>query len=49
MRVHAFPKGIGLNVIPIARLEFELACYSIVVQHVSHYITETPTSKDDIH
>ena len=31
MEVHSFPKGISLNVKVIARLEFELAYYSVTV------------------
>ena len=34
---HAFPKGIIPKVNFIARLEFELTYYDVVVQHVSHH------------
>ena len=39
--VHAFPKGISLNVNVIVQLEFEVAYFATVVQHVSHYAMET--------
>ena len=37
--IHTFFKGISPKVNVIARLEFELAYYDIIVQHVSHYAT----------
>ena len=40
-RVHAFPKGINPKVNLIARLKFELTCYNVAVQNVSHYTTKT--------
>ena len=39
--IHTFPKGISLKVIVIARLEFELTHYDVVVQHVSHFATSS--------
>ena len=39
--VFTFPKGISPKVNVIARLEFELAYYDVVVQYVSHYATTT--------
>ena len=40
-KVYAFPESISLKVNLIARLEFELAYYDVVVQHVNHNTTET--------
>ena len=34
--VHSFPKIISSNLNITARLEFELACYDVTVQYVSH-------------
>ena len=34
-----FPKSISPKVNVIARLEFELAYYDVIVQHFSHYAT----------
>ena len=39
--VHILPKGICPNVNEMVRLEFELACYNILVQQVSLYTTRT--------
>ena len=38
---HTFPKAISLKVIVIARLAFEIAYYTVVVPHFSHYAKET--------
>ena len=40
MDVHTFSKGINPKVNIITRREFELACYYVVDQHVSHYTKE---------
>ena len=39
--VYNFPEGISLKVNAIARLQFELAYKDVIVQHFSHYNTET--------
>ena len=36
-RVPTFPNGISPKVNVIVQLEFELACYDVAVQHISHY------------
>ena len=40
--VHAFPKGINTKGNVIARLEFELTYYDVVVQYTTYYATGTP-------
>ena len=43
--VQIFPKGINQKVNGIVQLEFELAYYDIVVQHVSHYTYDFLTNQ----
>ena len=46
--IHPFWKGISLKMTMIVWLEFELTYYSIVVQHVNPYTTETPQKEFSI-
>ena len=40
--LHRFAKGISPEENAIVRLEFELAYFEAVVQHLCHYATSTP-------
>ena len=42
--VHTFPHGICLKWNIIARLEFELTFYDVIVQHINHYSMRAPLS-----
>ena len=41
MGVHTFPNGSNKKMNFMARQAFELACYDITSQHVTHYTTMT--------
>ena len=43
VRLNPLLEDISPKVNEIARLEFELVNYDVVVQHVNHYIIEIPT------
>ena len=43
MGVHTFPKGISSKVNVIARQEFKLAYYEVILQYVSHCTSGIPT------